>query len=335
MARLDRRALLLGALGGLIAACSRSQGQDRASAPAFQTDWAEFRGLFLQADGRVIDTGNNWISRSEGQGYAMVMAAEAGDQASFERMLAWTEETLGIRQDGLFAWRYDPSATTRVADRNNATDGDILIAWALMIGAERWSDQKLAARAAAIRATLRRTMIREAGGMALLLPGGVGFERLGGFTVNPSYYVWPALLRFAAADGAPTWQAVIEGGEALLKHARFGTHMLPTDWVGVGREGTMQRGGSPTRFDAIRIPLYRVMAGQAPPPAIVRYWQSEYAAGRTIPAWIDVHDGSTAPYPLSTGAMAVVARTLTLPLPPRQSPSDYYAAVLDTFARRL
>ena len=50
---------------------------------------------------------------------------------AFETIFTFTRVELLIRDDGLAAWRWDPAATPRVTDINNATDGDILIAYAL------------------------------------------------------------------------------------------------------------------------------------------------------------------------------------------------------------
>jgi endoglucanase len=44
--------------------------------------------------------------------------------------VGWTERTLLRGDVALFAWRYDPRAPNPVADTNNASDGDMLIAWA-------------------------------------------------------------------------------------------------------------------------------------------------------------------------------------------------------------
>lgn len=349
---LDRRALLLGVAGSFVAACSgraADNGHDTAGngAKSRKTPkvtggnpavipgvWTSFKGSFVQPDGRVVDTGNNGISHSEGQGYGLILAASAGDRDAFDRILAWTEKTLARPSDGLFSWRYDPNAAQPVADPNNATDGDMLIAWGLMLGADRWHERFFSERAAAIRNALHDIMLRQVGGDLFLLPGGTGFEQQGRVTLNPSYYVWPALERFRAADGDKQWGAVIKGGETLLARARFGQHQLPTDWVDVAADGSMTpAAGRDPRFgfDAVRVPLYLAMAGRGgKADAIARFWRG-YGAG-PIPAWIDVRTGQTAPYPLSSGAMVGVRRLLGQPLPAPTPQADYYATVLQALA---
>ncbi len=46
-----------------------------AQAETAQRAWSEFRTRFLTADGRVVDTGNQGVSHSEGQGYGLLLAA--------------------------------------------------------------------------------------------------------------------------------------------------------------------------------------------------------------------------------------------------------------------
>ena len=105
--------------------------------------WMNYRSRFVSDNGRVVDTANNMISHSEGQGYGMLLAVAARDRAGFERIWNWTRANLMVRDDQLIAWRWEPNARPAVADMNNATDGDILVAWALAEAAEQWSETVL------------------------------------------------------------------------------------------------------------------------------------------------------------------------------------------------
>ncbi len=77
----------------------------------------------------MIDRTNGGVSHSESQGYGMLLAVAANDRAAFEAIWAWTQAHLYVRGDNLASWKWDPAATPHVADPNNATDGDLLIAW--------------------------------------------------------------------------------------------------------------------------------------------------------------------------------------------------------------
>src|SRR6266849_2539737 len=75
------------------------------------------------------------------RGGPMLFAEAAGDRASFAKVWDWTRNNLQRRDNGLFSWRYDPADDKKpVADDNDASDGDILIAWALIRAARRWHD---------------------------------------------------------------------------------------------------------------------------------------------------------------------------------------------------
>ena len=88
-------------------------------------------------------------------------------------------------------------------------------------------------------------------------------------------------------------------------------------------------------FDAIRIPLYLVWAGEATLERLASYldFWNDYG-GKPIPAWADVKDNSVAPYAGSTGFQAIIelARAFAQPraaaLPGIADKDDYYAASL-------
>ena len=101
--------------------------------------WSAYKGAFLDPGGRVIDTGNGNISHSEGQGYGMWLAVLADNLSDFELIWSFTRTELLVRDDGLSAWKWDPRTRPHVTDINNATDGDILIAYALALIAIRRS----------------------------------------------------------------------------------------------------------------------------------------------------------------------------------------------------
>ncbi|WP_374410512.1 glycosyl hydrolase family 8 [Novosphingobium colocasiae] len=329
----DRRSFTIGLMFALTAACNAGS-QGKAVAPTGGW-WPFYRQRFLLPEGRIVDTGNHGISHSEGQGYAMVLAANAGDREAFDLMAGWTERTLGRSDMALHSWRYDPASANPVSDPNNATDGDILIAWALGLAARRWGDSRYAARGQAIRAAVRGHCVAQRYGRAVLIPGLVGFDSPQALTINPSYYVWPALDQFLEDDGKAVWGPVIADGAALIRLSRFGPDHLPTDWIDLtARDAVAPARDRPPRFgfDALRVALYAAMANRAALAApIGAFWRARLAAGKPIPAWIDVVTAEEAPYPLSSGGAAIVARLLGTQAP-AQLADDYYSASLQMLA---
>jgi len=62
--------------------------------------WDSYKARFLMPDGRIIDTGNNSVSHTEGQGFAMMMAVMNDDRASFDKIWGWTNKTLKNPDNG-------------------------------------------------------------------------------------------------------------------------------------------------------------------------------------------------------------------------------------------
>jgi endoglucanase len=282
----------------------------RAPDDALRREWARFRDMFMTADGRVVDTGNGGISHSEGQGWAMLCAARAEDRLSFQRLHSWSMRVLKRRQDELFAWRYTPGRAMTVADSNNATDGDLFIAWALLEAGARWGRAEHTAQGTAIAREILRRLVRPAGGHVVLMPGLRGFERQQHVVLNPSYYAFPAIRALAAAVPDPMWLRVTADGIALLRRARFGRWRLPPDWLMLAQadERVSPAIGWPARFsyDAVRVPLYFAWVGLAEEPALTapaQFWYDQ--AHRHLPAWADFSNDGVSPYPASPGIEAV------------------------------
>jgi endoglucanase len=267
----------------------------------------------------------------------MLLAAIFGDRPAFEALHRWTARTLKRPHDHLFAWRFRPGATPAVDDPNNATDGDLYIAWALLLAGERWRDPALVAAAAAIAHDILRLLTREFGGRLLLLPGAAGFEDRQRLVLNPSYYVFPAFAALAQALPDPRWQRLARDGLAVLREGRFGAWELPPDWLALRKaDGAMApASGWPPRFsfDAVRVPLLLTWAGHGAEPAVtaaLRFWSNP--ARVPPPAWVDLSTGGLAEYPASEGVRSIAAFAAAGPAmaaPPRiLAVDDYYSSAL-------
>lgn len=229
--------------------------------------WQTYKQRFVTQNGRVVDTANGQISHSEGQGYGMLLAVAANDRPTFERIWAWTRANLMVRDDQLIAWRWTPGQRPAVTDMNNATDGDILVAWALAEAAEFWGDaaHRASGRRIAVELARKTVMFKTPRG-ALLLPGVLGFsvgDRPDGPVLNLSYYVFPAFARLPVVAPEVDWRGLIQTGLDLIRTARFGDSRLPSDWISMRADPPRPADGFPRQFsyNAIRIPLYMAWAG--------------------------------------------------------------------------
>ncbi|MEJ2688521.1 MAG: glycosyl hydrolase family 8 [Deltaproteobacteria bacterium] len=326
-------------LAFIAAALLLTSCKSRLSLPAY---WLTYRNAFFAADGRVVDTGNNGISHSEGQGYGMLLAQAADDPKSFDRVWQWTKSTLQVRSDHLFAWQYLPGKG--IGDKNNATDGDMLISWALLCAGRKWGNAEYIEESRNILADIRTKLVRIWHGKHVLLPGEKGFAKEGRFTINLSYWIYPALHAFSQIDASPVWGMLIEDGLMLSRQARFGSFQLPPDWLELGDKPRLSD-KYPPRFgyDAIRIPLYIYWYGELTPAEAREY--VAYADNGTkrkgfLPAYLCLTDDAFADQPASHGIHDVFAllqaradRRNYTPKALSDGTEDYYSATLTLLVR--
>ncbi|WP_102107422.1 glycosyl hydrolase family 8 [Oceaniglobus roseus] len=305
---MNRRSLMGGiAASGLAASllpglARAQQGTAALSGPRnpLAAPWSAWKAAFLDESGRVIDKLQQGASHSESQGYGLLMAATFGDAAAFDLIHDWTERNLAIRSDALLAWRWLPSGSGRVPDRNNAADGDLFYAWGLVIRAQREQRADLLDRASAIAADLVSTCVVAApdgSGRMLLTPAAEGFDREGGQIINPSYYMPLAMREVARATGQSALATCATDGEALMAEIAAGG--LVPDWVQIGPGGTGPAEGMSGRngYEAVRVPLFLCWSGSASHPAVARqaqaYREAETGGGLSLGQYPIVMDTDT------------------------------------------
>lgn len=307
--------------------------------------WQAFRSRFIRDDGRVVDVANAGASHTEGQGWGLLFAVYFDDMAVFNRILAWTMRSLRRPHDSLHVWRYRPQDAHPISDMNNATDGDLFIAWALAGAAQRWGVREHARLAAEIAQDVLRLLTRRVMGKLLLLPGADGFETARTIVINPSYYVFPAFPILDKLAPSPVWAELQENGLALIDRGRFGPWKLPPDWLQVTRDDGHLAPSPlwPPRcsYDAIRIPLYLTWAGHTAP--VIEAFTSFYApqGPQVARAWVNLETDAEADYPAPTGMLAVAQMaaaahthsTDAITFPSVADAPDYYSAALILLAR--
>nr|WP_223881613.1 glycosyl hydrolase family 8 [Affinibrenneria salicis] len=308
------------------------------SALAQDNGWSQFKQRFILPEGRVVDTGNNNISHTEGQGFTLLLAVFNDDPSTFDSLWRWTKTTLYQPDSGLFYWRYEPGAKEKIADKNNASDGDTLIAWALLLAADKWQVPEYRSESRQIQVALIKHTVISFAGYQVMLPGMNGFNHTSTIVLNPSYFLFPAWQAFYRDSHLKVWHDLQQDALRLLSQMSFGQPPLPADWVTLSIDGKMTpAAGWPPRFsfDAVRIPLYLRWA-RADEHALAPfrlYWQ-RFTREKT-PAWIDVTSGGKAEYPLPVGMMAI--RDITLGQDSQvsdqlQQQEDYYSASLHLLA---
>jgi endoglucanase len=292
--------------------------------------WQAYKARFVTDQGRVIDTGNNFISHSEGQGYAMLLAVAANDRPVFDRVWNWTRANLMVRDDSLIAWRWEPGQRPAVSDINNATDGDILVAWALAEAGEAWGDAsyRVAARRIATELARKLILFRTRLG-AILLPARSGFhadDRPDGPVVNLSYYVFPAFARFDLIAPEFDWAGVTQTGLDLLDATRTSAQTPPADWLALKDSKVRPADGFQPVFsyNAVRVPLYMAWAGLGETEQYAPFvaWASR---GRGAPPIVEVTSGREVGAFGETG-IAAIAALISCVADGAKLPSDFAAS---------
>lgn len=229
-------------------------------------EWEAYKGRFLTGDGRVVDFVQERVSHSEGQGYGLLMAVLNDEPQTFSSLWKWTRDNLQMRKgDSLHAWKWGrrPNGRWTVLDYNNATDGDLLIAWALLKGAEKWNNETYRSQAKEVIKSIRENLIVQRRGMLYVLPGYYGFTLKEGEVLNPSYLILSAFKKFGEAEEPRFWKKVREDSLEVLKKTAFGRLGLPADWVLVGESGASvyEKRSRYFGYEAIRTLLYLAWDG--------------------------------------------------------------------------
>lgn len=222
---------------------------------------AEGAGGFLRV--RKPDSGSIIGSTvSEGIGYGMILAAYMGDQPLFDGL--WRYEQLHLDANGLMNWEIAPDGQITSDGMGGATDGDVDMAWALIMADRQWGGQGSLDKSYLdyAKALIQSIWTNEVDHTRheMLKPG----DQWGDVDVtNPSYFA-PAYFRvFGSVSGETgNWDKVIAENYAILTrslNATNGNAMngLAPAWCDSSGKPVEAFSGAPTHFqnDATRVPF--------------------------------------------------------------------------------
>ena len=270
--------------------------------------WERYKALFVAQDGRVIDYGQGQVTTSEGQGYGMLLSVYHDDRKTFDSIWTWSRSNLGVRKDSLMAWLWGrrPNNTWEVMDYNNATDGDTLIALALLKAAGRWHHDEYRQEAKLILRSIREKLSVSRSGRTYLLPGYFGFTDEDSVTLNPSYLIFPAYRLFAEVDDKAFWDRLHGDSLDLLKKASFGENRLPPDWLRLKGDIVEIDEQRSTRFgyDAVRVFLHLSWEKGIMPGGLGHVLEI-YRKKGYIPRWVDLKGGDISTNSAHAGIYAI------------------------------
>jgi endoglucanase len=247
-------------------------GADGGGPSAAGTAADDFLAGYVEPDGRVVRHDQGGDTVSEGQAYALLVAAAVGDEGRFDAVWSWTRDHLQ-RDDGLFAWRWQDG---EIADAAPAADADIDLASALVAGAARFDEPALTDDARRIADAVLDHETATVDGDAVLVAGPwAADERI----VNPSYAARCDHADLARLTGDDRWRDV--GDQGLEQVGAFvADGDLPPDWAALDGDGAAlpiagpDRQDGPGRYglDAARIPA-RLSACPAGREVAARMWE--------------------------------------------------------------
>jgi endoglucanase len=249
-------AVLLLRGGGDAGAGGRSEASAAAAADAFL-------GRYVEPDGRVSRHDQGGDTVSEGQAYAMLLAAERGKARTFAKVWDWTRENLR-RPDGLLAWHWEGG---KVVDPHSAADGDLDAAWALLRGARRFGEPEYRAEALKLGSAILEHETVSLDGRSLLVGG--DWATTFPAVVDPSYFSPAAFTALGRASGDPRWrQLAATSGEVVSELTDRPTGLAP-DWATVAPDGTATPSAPPGEggeaifgYDAVRVPIWQASGCQ-------------------------------------------------------------------------
>jgi len=224
-----------------------------------QASWSEYKALYIAKDGRVIDKVNSNITHSEAIGYAMYLAVKNSDIKTFDKIKEWYSNNLTRNEFGLISWKWgkDKNNSWHVLDVNNASDGDLWIAYDNLLMFEKTKKLKYKQDAFAIIKSIKEHLIIKKNDMLYLLPAKMGFTTDHSIEINLSYYLFFIFDKFKKYDNDNIWTKLKEDGVKLLYKSRFTSLGLNADWIKIDKvTGKIQyTRNNAFGYDAIRIPF--------------------------------------------------------------------------------
>jgi len=257
----------------------------------FQKNWITYKQQFIES-GRVFSDENNHLPSSEGQGFALLFSVFSNDRETFQALWAWTQKNLQ-REDQLFKQHINSNneecGDQCLAANDNASNGDIIIAWALLAAENKWDRQVYLVEGMRVLDAIKTKLLRQKFGYQLLLPSEAGFELPDGrVQLNLSYWIFPAFNLFTEVTADPVWDTLYQSGISLMESARFGQWHLPAEWMILSEDKTTLQEAVSAEYteNTNRLALYLMLAEDYQKKLIepfMNFWTQE-----TIPESINL-----------------------------------------------
>jgi len=199
----------------------------------------------------------------EGVGWAMIATAYMGDKENFDGIYQFynASSKLTPRSGGMMSWLVDCNGIYQNSANNEGTapDGDLDVAFGLVVASWQWGGAYLDSARAAIGRV--RQIVNFCGDLAVIAGGYNGGVWGGGCNYTDMSYYSPAFFRvFADVTGDTVWNKLANDTYTHLERNANAATGLVSDWHSVQdgapflREGGAQDKDTYYSYDACRTP---------------------------------------------------------------------------------
>lgn len=195
-------------------------------------------------------------TKVEAMGFGMLLAAYAKDKDTFDGLFTFYKSKRTTEAKNMMAWSVTCDG---FKDKGSATDGDIDVAFSLIVASKQWSDETYLNEAkeilAIIRNNLFKTCIVNSESIYIIGPG---YNNIawGGCNEMDIMYHTPAYFRvFASVTGDDAWEKLANDTYVTLNTGAHPSTGLVPDW----QKATGGASSTPGRvhhfgYDACRAP---------------------------------------------------------------------------------
>lgn len=194
------------------------------------------------------DQGESGLTKVESMGWSMIIAAYMGDKTTFDGLYRFYQSKL--QGHGMMAWKVTCGG---VSDGGSASDGDLDVAYAMVVASWQWGDS-YKSEATKLINTVKKLIVN-CGGTSVIAGGMAGGGVYGGCWETDISYHTPAFFRvFAEVTGDNAWSKLADDTYTLLQNGAHPTTGLIPDWQKL--DGSASDGGRKHSygFDACRAP---------------------------------------------------------------------------------
>jgi endoglucanase len=170
-------------------------------------------------------------TKVEAMGFGMLLAAYAKDKETFDGLFTFYKSKRTTEAMNMMAWAVTCDGFT---DKGSATDGDIDVAFALIVASKQWSGGTYLDDAKAILTLIRDNLFKSCtvGGQSIYIVGpGYNTIAWGGCDEMDLMYHTPAFFRvFASVTGDAAWEKLANDTYVTLNTGAHPTTGLVPDW---------------------------------------------------------------------------------------------------------